>query len=116
MPLRHLTKVSDFTREECEQIIDYSIQMKADKWNSKYTSKLKHRTLLMFFAKPSLRTRVSFETGMNQLGGHAIFYSIKDSPLGVKETIEDTTKCASRYVDIISARVFKREKKRKMVE
>ncbi|MHA1522460.1 MAG: ornithine carbamoyltransferase [Promethearchaeota archaeon] len=116
MPLRHLTKVSDFTREECEKIIDYSIQMKADMWNSKYTSKLKHRTLLMFFAKPSLRTRVSFETGMNQLGGHAIFYSIKDSPLGVKETIEDTTKCASRYVDIISARVFKREEIRKMVE
>ncbi|MHA1672440.1 MAG: ornithine carbamoyltransferase [Promethearchaeota archaeon] len=116
MPLRHLTKVSDFTREECEAIIDYSIQMKADKWNSKYTSKLQHRTLLMFFAKPSLRTRVSFETGMNQLGGHAIFYSIKDSPLGVKETIEDTAKCASRYVDIISARVFKREEIRKMVE
>ncbi|TFH30229.1 MAG: ornithine carbamoyltransferase [Promethearchaeota archaeon] len=116
MPIRHLTKVSDFTREECEEIIDYSIHMKADKWNPKYTSKLQHRTLLMLFAKPSLRTRVSFETGMTQLGGHAIFYSIKDSPLGVKETIEDTTKCASRYVDIISARVFKRAEIWKMAE
>lgn len=109
MEIRNLTKVSDFTREECEKIIDYSIKMKADKFNSKYTSKLKHRTLLMIFAKPSLRTRVSFETGMTQLGGHGIFYSIKDSPLGIKETIEDTAKCASRYVDLIAARVFKRK-------
>jgi len=109
MEIRNLTKVSDFTREECEKIIDYSITMKADKFNSKYTSKLSHRTLLMFFAKPSLRTRVSFETGMTQLGGHAIFYSIQGSNIGVKETIEDTAKCASRYADIISARVFKRK-------
>ena len=109
MTLRHLTKVSDFTRAECESIIDYAIKMKADLWNDKYTTKLKNKTLLMIFAKPSLRTRVSFETGMTQLGGHAIFYSIKDSPLGIKETIEDTTKCASRYVDLISARVFKRK-------
>ncbi|MHA1746239.1 MAG: ornithine carbamoyltransferase [Promethearchaeota archaeon] len=105
---RNLTKVSDFTREECEAIIDYSIQMKADKFNPKYTSKLQYRTLLMIFQKPSLRTRVSFETGMTQLGGHAIFYSIKDSPLGKKETIQDTAKCAARYVDMIAARVFSR--------
>lgn len=109
MEIRNLTKVSDFTREECEEIIDYSIKMKADKFNSKYTSKLSHKTLLMIFAKPSLRTRVSFETGMTQLGGHGIFYSIKDSPLGIKETIQDTAKCASRYVDLIAARVFKRK-------
>ncbi len=109
MPIRHLAKISDFTREECEAIIDYSITMKADKFNPKYTEKMKHKTMLMIFEKPSLRTRVSFETGLTQLGGHAIFYSIKDSPLGKKETIEDTAKCASRFVDIIGARVFKRE-------
>ncbi|MHA1601884.1 MAG: ornithine carbamoyltransferase [Promethearchaeota archaeon] len=109
MAPRNFTKVSDFTREECEAIIDYSITMKADKYNPKYTEKLKNRTLLMIFAKPSLRTRVSFETGMTQLGGHAIFYSIKDSPLGKKETIEDTARCASRFTDIIAARVFKRQ-------
>lgn len=109
MTLRNLTKITDFTREECEAIIDYSILMKADKFNNKYTEKLKHKTMLMIFEKPSLRTRVSFETGLTQLGGHGIFYSIKDSPLGKKETIEDTAKCASRYVDIIGARLFKRE-------
>ena len=85
MTVRHLTKISDFTRKECEAIIDYAIQMKGDKFNPKYTEKLKHRTMLMIFAKPSLRTRVSFETGLTQLGGHGIFYSIKDSPLGKKE-------------------------------
>ena len=106
MPVRNLKKISNFTREECEAIIDYAITMKADKFNPKYTEKLKHKTMLMIFAKPSLRTRVSFETGLTQLGGHGIFYSIKDSPLGRKETIEDTAKCAARYVDIIGARVL----------
>jgi ornithine carbamoyltransferase len=62
----------------------------------------------MIFEKPSLRTRISFEVGMQELGGHAIFYSIKDSPLGKKENIEDTAKAASRYVNLISARLFKR--------
>ena len=62
----------------------------------------------MLFEKPSLRTRVSFETGMTQLGGHAIFYSVKDSPLGKKESLEDTAKTASRFVDLIAARLFSR--------
>jgi ornithine carbamoyltransferase len=62
----------------------------------------------MIFEKPSLRTRISFEVGMQQLGGHAIFYSIKDSPLGRKENIHDTAKAASKYVNLIAARLFKR--------
>ena len=53
MEIRNLTKVSDFTRKECEEIIDSSITMKADKFNSKYTSTLGHTTLVKFFAKPS---------------------------------------------------------------
>ncbi len=105
--MRHLTKISDFSKEECEKIIEKSVEIKANK--EKYYEVLKNKVLLMIFEKPSLRTRVSFETGMTQLGGHAIFYSLKDSPLGKKENIHDTAKCASRYADIISARVFKRE-------
>jgi len=104
---RHLTKVSDFSRVECERIIDHAIEMKKN--ISAHTSGLAHKTLLMLFEKPSLRTRLSFETGMTQLGGHAIFYSIKDSPLGKKENFHDTAKCASRFVDMIAARVFKRQ-------
>jgi ornithine carbamoyltransferase len=105
--IRHLLKVSDFSKEECEEVINKAIDLKKDP--KKYSSKLDGETLLMLFEKPSLRTRISFETGMQQLGGHAIFYSIKDSPLGKKENISDTAKVASRFVDIIAARVYNRQ-------
>ncbi|MFX1281036.1 MAG: ornithine carbamoyltransferase [Promethearchaeota archaeon] len=105
--VRHLLKVSDLSRSECELIINKAIDIKKNP--NKYYKSLEHETLLMLFEKPSLRTRISFETGMQQLGGHAIFYSIKDSPLGKKENISDTAKVASRFVDIIAARVFKRQ-------
>lgn len=105
--VRHLLKVSDFSKEECEKVINKAIELK--KSPKKYSSVLQGETLLMLFEKPSLRTRISFETGMQQLGGHAIFYSIKDSPLGKKENISDTAKVASRFVNIIAARVFKRQ-------
>ena len=105
--VRHLLKVSDFSKEECKKVINKSIEIKKNP--KKYTSLLEGETLLMLFEKPSLRTRISFETGMQQLGGHAIFYSIKDSPLGKKENISDTAKVASRFVNLIAARVFKRQ-------
>ncbi|GAG63575.1 unnamed protein product [marine sediment metagenome] len=105
--VRHLLKVSDFSKEECENVINKAIELKAKPEN--FNNKLKGETLLMLFEKPSLRTRISFETGMQQLGGHAIFYSIKDSPLGKKENISDTAKVASRFVNIIAARVYKRK-------
>ncbi len=105
--VRHLLKISDFSEEECEKVINKSIEIKENP--KKFSSTLEGETLLMLFEKPSLRTRISFETGMQQLGGHAIFYSIKDSPLGKKENISDTAKVASRFVNIIAARVFKRQ-------
>lgn len=111
---RHLLKISDFTKEESEKIINKAIEIKANM--EKYSNILKNKTLLMLFEKPSLRTRISFETGMEQLGGHAIFYSIKDSPLGKKENIHDTAKVASRFVDLIAARVFKREDIRELAK
>ncbi len=77
---RHLLKVTDFSKEECERVISKAMELKADRFAQ--STALKNKTLLMIFEKPSLRTRVSFEVGMTQLGGHAIFYSIKDSPLG----------------------------------
>ncbi|MFX0179549.1 MAG: ornithine carbamoyltransferase [Candidatus Hodarchaeota archaeon] len=105
--VRHLLKISDFSKEECEKVINKAIEIKKNP--ETFNTSLKDETLLMLFEKPSLRTRISFETGMQQLGGHAIFYSIKDSPLGKKENIHDTAKVASRYVNLIAARVFKRE-------
>ncbi len=105
--MRHLLKISDFSKEECELVIDHAIRIKAKP--ETYAGEMKAKTLLMFFEKPSLRTRVSFETGMTQLGGHAIYYNIKDSPLGKKENIQDTAKCASRYATVISARLNSRK-------
>ncbi|MFX1456757.1 MAG: ornithine carbamoyltransferase [Promethearchaeota archaeon] len=105
--VRNLLKVSDFSRVECENVIDKAIEIKRNP--KKFKSSLEGETLLMLFEKPSLRTRISFETGMQQLGGHAIFYSIQDSPLGKKENISDTAKVASRFVNIIAARVYKRQ-------
>jgi ornithine carbamoyltransferase len=104
--VRHLLKISDFQKFEIEKIINKAIELKENPQD--FTSALKGETLLMIFEKPSLRTRISFEVGMHQLGGHAIFYSIKDSPLGRKENIHDTAKAASRFVNLIAARLFKR--------
>ena len=104
--IRHLLKISDFSKAEIEKIINKAVELKENP--NKFDSALKGETLLMVFEKPSLRTRISFEVGMQQLGGHAIFYSIKDSPLGRKENIHDTAKSASRYVHLIAARLFKR--------
>jgi ornithine carbamoyltransferase len=104
--VRHLLKISDITKAEIEKIIDKAIELKKNP--EKFTSSLEGETLLMIFEKPSLRTRISFEVGMQKLGGHGIFYSIKDSPLGRKENIHDTAKAASRYVDLIAARLIKR--------
>jgi len=105
--VQHLTKISDLSKAECENIINKAIEIKKNP--DKFDTTLKGETLLMIFEKPSLRTRISFEAGMQQLGGHAIFYSIKDSPLGKKENIHDTAKTASRFVNLIAARVFKRQ-------
>lgn len=101
--LKHVTKISDLSHLEITSIINAGVTIKKNK--SEYSTSLKDRTLLMLFEKPSLRTRVSFETGMTQMGGHAIFYSIADSPLGKKESISDTGKVLSRYCDAIMARV-----------
>jgi len=77
----------------------------------RFADAMRRKTLLMFFEKPSLRTRVSFETAMCQMGGHAIYYDTSNSPVGSgKESIHDTVKTVSRYVDIIMARLFEHDK------
>jgi len=102
---RDFHTVYDITKEEALLIFERAKDIKANPM--KYTEYLKGKTVLMLFEKPSLRTRVSLESGTNQMGGHAIFYSIVDSPLGkMKENIHDTAKTASRYVSIIAARLY----------
>ncbi|MBN2053136.1 ornithine carbamoyltransferase [Candidatus Woesearchaeota archaeon] len=97
--------LSSLSREEFIALLDLADDLKKNP--KKYSNALQGKTLLMIFEKPSLRTRISFETGMTQLGGHGIYYDLSTSPLGKqKESISDTATTASRYVDIIMARLF----------
>ena len=101
---RDLTSLSDWTPDQVLGVLTLAEDLKKNP--EAYQSRLAQQTLLMIFEKPSLRTRVSFETGMTQLGGHAIYYDMSTSPMGAgKESIADTAQVVSRYVDIIMARL-----------
>jgi ornithine carbamoyltransferase len=94
-------------KDNLENIIDLGIKLKKKSKNGENIELLKGKTLGMIFEKSSTRTRVSFETGMMKLGGHAIFLGKSDIQLGRGETIEDTALVLSRYVDIIMFRAMK---------
>ena len=104
--MRHkdFIEVHDYTADEVRELFELARDMKADP--KKFTSALAGQTLAMIFEKSSTRTRVSFEVGMFQLGGHALFLSSRDIQLGRGEPIYDTAKVLSRYVDGIMARTF----------
>jgi ornithine carbamoyltransferase len=102
---RHFLSMLDFSAEEIHAVLKTARKYKKDP-ERKAKLPLKGKTLAMIFQKPSLRTRVSFETGMTQLGGHAIYLSPSDISLGKRETTEDIATVLSRYADIIMARVF----------
>jgi len=106
--MRHLLTLKDWTPEQINEVIAMARAIKANP--EKYEDALHRKTLCMVFEKPSLRTRLSFEAGMNQMGGHAIYFDTSTSPFGAgKETIADTVRTMERYVDIIMARMFKHE-------
>src|SRR3989338_129227 len=102
---KDLLTLAELTPKEFVQLIDYSITLKKELKNGNKPL-LKNKTLTMIFQKPSTRTRVSFEIGMYQLGGHAINLSSHDMQLSRGESIEDTAKTLSRYTDCIMARVY----------
>jgi len=99
--MKDLVSLIDWNSESILELINYTSEIKKNP--GKYSDAMKNKTMLMIFEKPSLRTRVSFEVAMTQLGGHAIYMDTKDAPLGEKESIEDTAKASSRYCDIMMA-------------
>ncbi len=101
---KDLISIKDVSKEEIYGLIKLAKDIKKN--TSKYAKAMDRKTLAMIFEKPSLRTRVSFETGMTKMGGHAIYLSRDDIQLGRGETIADTARVTSRYVDIIMARTF----------
>ncbi|MFP4588363.1 MAG: ornithine carbamoyltransferase [Candidatus Bipolaricaulota bacterium] len=102
----HLVTIADLSAEEIWEVLDLARELKSDLKSGKTHAVLSEKTLAMIFLKPSLRTRVSFEVGMTQLGGHAIYLGPNDIKLGERETTEDIALVLSRYVDGIMARVF----------
>ena len=106
---KDLLKLLDLSGEEILHILDVADQMKYNQKHGLPHEYLKGKTLAMIFEKNSTRTRVSFETGMFQLGGHAIFLSGKESQIGRGEPVEDTARVLSRYCDGIMIRTFAQE-------
>ena len=103
--MNNLISLKEWDSEIISDLIDLAKNIKDDP--RKFSEKMVGRSLLMIFEKPSLRTRLSFEAGMTQMGGHAIYYHLGSSPMGSgKESISDSIKVASRYVDLIMARLF----------
>ena len=104
---RHFLDVDDLTEDELETVFSIATKLRTVlERGGPADSRFERRTLGMLFEKPSTRTRVSFETGMTQLGGHAIFLGPDDTQLGRGEPLRDTARALSRYVDGIMARVF----------
>ena len=107
---RSLVTLMDVSRVQIEQVIRLAADLKQIHRTKTPVKRWDYpRTLGMLFEKPSLRTRVSFEAGMAQMGGHAIYLASADVGLGTRESIADVAGALSRWVDIISARVFKHE-------
>ncbi len=106
--MRHKDLVSfqNYSAEDLWALLETALQLKRELRVGVTHTMLAGKTLAMIFQKPSLRTRVSFEVGMTQLGGHAIYLSPDDIKLGQRETTEDIAKVLSRYCDGIMARVF----------
>lgn len=108
MKTKNLLSITDLTQKKLRTVLNLAINLKREyRRAGKPKTLLAGKTLIMIFEKPSLRTRLSFEIGMTQLGGHAIYLAPSDIGLGVRESVSDVAKVASRMGDIIMARTFK---------
>ena len=105
-PIRHLLKLSDLSSEQILDILNLADQLKYERKHGIPHPLLAGKTLGMIFQKSSTRTRVSFEVGMSQLGGSALFLSSRDLQIGRGEPVEDTARVLSRYLDGIMIRTF----------
>ena len=107
--MKHLLKLLDLSKEEILDILNLADQLKYENKNGIEHHILKGKTLGMIFQKSSTRTRVSFETGMYQLGGQALFLSNRDLQIGRGEPVQDTARVLSRYIDGIMIRTFEQK-------
>lgn len=114
--MKHLLKLQDLDKEEIIDILNLADQLKYENHNGIEHHILKGKTLGMIFQKSSTRTRVSFETGMYQLGGQALFLSNRDLQIGRGEPVQDTARVLSRYLDGIMIRTFEQKEVEDLAE
>lgn len=114
--MKHLLKLQDLNKEEIIDILNLADQLKYENHNGIEHHLLKGKTLGMIFQKSSTRTRVSFETGMYQLGGQALFLSNRDLQIGRGEPVQDTARVLSRYLDGIMIRTFEQKEVEALAE
>ncbi|MGN1235335.1 MAG: ornithine carbamoyltransferase [Christensenellaceae bacterium] len=107
--MKHLLKLQDLSREEILSILNLADQLKYERKNGVKKAYLAGKTLGMIFQKSSTRTRVSFEVGMSELGGTALFLSNRDLQIGRGEPVQDTARVLSRYLDGIMIRTFEQQ-------
>ncbi|MDL2276286.1 ornithine carbamoyltransferase [Breznakia sp. OttesenSCG-928-G09] len=104
--MKHLLKMSDLSKVELYELLDLADQLKAEVKAGNFKPYLKNKTLGLIFQKSSTRTRVSFEVGMQQLGGYPLFLNANDMQIGRGEPIKDTARVLSRYLDGIMIRTY----------
>lgn len=114
--MKHLLKMLDLSKEEIIEILNLADQLKYENKNGIQHHHLKGKTLGMIFQKSSTRTRVSFETGMYQLGGNPLFLSASDLQIGRGEPVQDTARVLSRYIDGIMIRTFEQKEVEDLAE
>ena len=107
--MRHFLTLNDFSKDEIIEILNLGLQIKKEAKARDFRPYLKDQKLAMIFEKSSTRTRVSFDVGMNELGGHALFLSSSDIQIGRGEPIKDTARVISRMCDLVMARVNRHE-------
>lgn len=109
MELKHFIDTQDFSKKELLDLIELIRLIKSADQQGATPKLLKDASLAMLFEEPSTRTRISFEVGITELGGHALYLKPGEIHLGVRESLYDTAKVISRYVDVIMARTLKHE-------
>ncbi|WP_116474984.1 ornithine carbamoyltransferase [Zobellella maritima] len=102
--MQHLLSVKDYSKAELEQILALAKQVKANP--AKFADALKGKSVVTLFEKPSLRTRVTFDVGVNKLGGHAVYLDSQNGAMGSRESVQDFAANLSRWCDAIVARVY----------
>lgn len=108
--MRHFLTLKDYTKEEILEILEVGLQIKQEVKSKTFVPRLANQTLAMIFEKSSTRTRVSFEVGMYQLGGHALFLSSRDIHLGRGEPVKDTARVISSMCDMVMIRTYEQSK------